>query len=304
MKKTIFLLVGLVLLLPPSRAQVYVQILGTAQDGGYPHIGCTRACCTRAIEHPELSSYVVSFALVDSAGGRWWLFEATPDMKEQLRYFRTLTGGRYSYLPTGIFITHAHIGHYLGLAQLGREALGAKDVPVFVLPRLKTYLQNNGPWSQLVRLGNISLRDLQLNSITGLAEHITVRAFAVPHRDEFSETAGFEILTPGKKYLFIPDIDKWQKWDRNIIAEVTHADVAMLDATFFDGSELPGRRMEEVPHPFVSETLQLFSDAPPETKEKIYFIHFNHTNPLLRDEIARQKVTGAGFRLAGQGMKL
>lgn len=63
---------------------------------------------------------------------------------------------------------------------------------------------------------------------------MTVKAFTVPHRDEYSETAGFRMLTPKKKFLFIPDIDKWSKWNKNITEEVKNVDYAFLDATFYD----------------------------------------------------------------------
>ena len=285
-------------------AQPYLQVLGIAQDGGYPHIGCRKQCCKHAWDNPQDKRYVVSFALVDPEAKQWWLFEATPDIKEQLQYFNQLTGNEYKYLPDGIFLTHAHIGHYTGLAQLGREALGAKKIKVYTLPKMKQFLEHNGPWQQLVQLQNIDLVQLNRNSLAGLTKDIRVQALTVPHRDEYSETAGFIIHTSQKKYLFIPDIDKWAKWNRNIIREVEQVDIALLDATFYDANELPGRRMEEVPHPFVTETMELFSGAGEKTKAKVYFIHMNHTNPLLWNKTIQQMVIGSGYKYATQGMKL
>ena len=57
----------------------------------------------------------------------------------------------------GVLLTHAHIGHYLGLAHFGFESLNTKDLPFHVSPRMAEYLRTNGPWSQLVRLGNVNL---------------------------------------------------------------------------------------------------------------------------------------------------
>ncbi|HEY9177625.1 MAG TPA: MBL fold metallo-hydrolase, partial [Flavipsychrobacter sp.] len=284
--------------------QPFIQVLGVAQDGGYPHIGCRKKCCEQAWFHSGKKRYVVSLAVVDPENRQWWLFEATPDIKEQLQYFHELTGGMYKYLPDGIFITHAHMGHYSGLAQLGREALGAKDVKVYAMPKMKSFLENNGPWQQLVQLNNIRVEPIASNSITGLNSNIKVRSFTVPHRDEYSETAGFLVYTPQKKYLFIPDIDKWAKWDKSIIEEVQRVDIALVDATFYDANELPGRRMEEVPHPFVTETMKIFSEETAETKARIHFIHMNHTNPLLWDGSTGDKLKGNGFNIAIQGAKL
>lgn len=286
------------------QAAPYLLVLGIAQDGGYPHMGCKKKCCKTAWEQVSKRRSVVSLALVDPAAKKWWLFEASPDIKEQLHYFAQLTNGAYKYLPDGIFITHAHIGHYTGLMELGREVMNTRHIPVYVLPRLKKYLEDNGPWSQLVQLGNINLVELHTDVSLDIAKGISVAAFTVPHRDEFSETAGFRIGAAGRKYLFIPDINKWATWDKDIVTEVQHCDIALLDATFYSTGELGKINIAEVPHPFVTETMQLFAHANAATKGKIHFIHFNHTNPLLWDAGTRARVLRSGYHLAGQGEKL
>lgn len=296
----------LILLLMPVlvTAQPYVLVLGTAQDGGYPHIGCKKDCCTKVWNGTTEKRFVVSLAVVDPETKQWWLFEATPDIKEQLQYFNNLTQGEYKYLPDGIFLTHAHMGHYTGLAQLGREALGAKGVKVYALPKMKNFLATNGPWNQLISLHNIDIQPIKENSITGISKNVKVKTYTVPHRDEYSETAGFTIITTKKKYLFIPDINKWDKWDRSIVDEVKSTDIALLDATFYDDTELPGRRMDEVPHPFVKETISLFSNTDAATRAKVYFIHFNHTNPLLWNSDKQIELRHTGHQYAVQGMRL
>ncbi|MDO9000773.1 MAG: MBL fold metallo-hydrolase [Bacteroidota bacterium] len=287
-----------------QKQQPFVLVLGIAQDGGYPHLGCEKKCCDIAWKNDSLKKNTVSLALVDPETKSWWLFEATPDIKEQLNLFKSLTDGGYNYLPTGIFITHAHIGHYTGLMQLGREVLNSAEVPVYTLPKMKLFLETNGPWSQLVSLKNIQLFNLSQDSILKLNSQISIITFTVPHRDEFSETAGFKIITSSKKYLFIPDIDKWQKWDKNIIKEVEKVDVAFLDATFNDLSELKNRKIDEVPHPFISETIDLFKNTDTKIKSKLYFIHFNHTNPMLWDTLSQQTIQKKGYKLSKQGEKL
>ena len=277
-----------------------VIVLGVAQDGGFPHIGC-QSKCQEIKENPELGRFVVSLAIVDSISNRWWLMEATPDMPAQLDYFRALTDGKYPFLPEGIFITHAHIGHYAGLMFLGREALGSKDVKVYALPKLIEFIQKNGPWSQLVILGNIRPLPMTINQAISLSDQIAIEAFTVPHRDEFSETAGFKIETGQKSYLFIPDIDKWSKWSTDIRSLVRAVDYAFLDASFYADGELPNRSMREVPHPFVTETIELFDAEDISIRQKIHFIHFNHTNPLLWDQELQDKVKQQGFGIAEQG---
>lgn len=244
---------------------------------------------------------VVSLAVADPTSKKWWLFEATPDITEQLQLFKTETAGQYPYLPDGIFLTHAHIGHYTGLMHLGREVMNTKNVSVYAFPKMEKFLTKNAPWSQLASLHNIDLKPLVADKALKLSDHVSISAFTVPHRDEFSETAGFKIETSSKKYLFIPDIDKWQKWDRNIVDEVKRVDVAFLDATFYSADELPGRDITEVPHPWVTETLSLFNDK--REISKIKFIHFNHTNPLLGDSNTRKVFTADGYQYAIMGQR-
>ena len=43
--------------------------------------------------------------------------------------------------PKGIFLTHAHIGHYSGLIHLGKEALGAKGISVYAMPKMSFFLK-------------------------------------------------------------------------------------------------------------------------------------------------------------------
>jgi len=289
--------------IPLSGQDPYIIVLGITQDGGYPHMGCTKECCKTAWENPSMRRNVVSLALVDPVSQQWYLFEATPDIKEQLHLFRQLTEGRYNYLPRAVFVSHAHIGHYTGLMQFGREVMNTRDVTVYALPRMKKFIENNGPWDQLVRLRNIVTVEIGDGSELSLSENISVKAFTVPHRDEYSETAGYRISTGKKDYLFISDIDKWVKWDKNIAAMVKSVDIAFLDGTFYSEGELTGRNMEDIPHPFITETMDYFASEDRETKGKIHFIHFNHSNPVLFKAEIKELIKGKGFKLSEQGNK-
>lgn len=288
---------------PPLPADgCYLVVLGIAQDGGYPHAGCQRACCERVFSGKNAPRLPVCLGLVDAQAGKVFMLEATPAFAEQWRRLQAVAACPDKRAPDGIFLTHAHIGHYTGLMQLGREVMGAKNAPVWAMPRMEKFLRENGPWSQLVDLQNIDLRPLRADSTVQLTADLRITPFTVPHRDEFSETVGYRIESPNKKVLFIPDIDKWEKWPRDIVEQVCSADCALLDATFFKDGELAGRAMKEVPHPFVAETMLRFAQEPTAEKKKVTFIHLNHTNPLLWDAKARKEVRAAGFSIAEEGM--
>jgi pyrroloquinoline quinone biosynthesis protein B len=258
-----------------------VVVLGTVQDGGSPHIGCTKACCRDLFDHPDAERKIVSLGLTDPENRKKFLVEATPDITFQVNNLAALSGFEGPVVPDGIVVTHAHTGHYTGLMYLGREAMNAKMVPVYALPRMKAFLEGNGPWNQLVTLGNIGIRQMEIGNPVELTGNLQVTPFTVPHRDEFSETAGLLIAGPSKKMLFIPDIDKWDKWDTDIVKALAGVDYALIDGTFFDAAELPGRNMSEIPHPFIRESMERFRNLPAAEKDKIWFIHLNHTNPAL-----------------------
>ena len=276
----------------------YIQVLGIVQDAGYPHIGCEKDCCS--VVSP--GEYFVScLGLVDKTNNKRYLFDATPDIHNQLNLVEKFPNGN---IVDGIFLTHAHIGHYTGLMYLGREGLGGDNIKVYALKRMVKFLSKNGPWDQLVKLNNISLQTISNNKFVKLSENILVIPIKVPHRDEYSETVGYKIIGKSKKLLFIPDIDKWDEWEKSIVDEVKLVDYAFIDGTFYNGSEL-NRDMSEIPHPSIEETLELFSNQPLAEKNKIYFIHINHTNPILTNKNGvRDLILNAGFNIAEKGLKL
>ena len=274
-------------------------ILGTIQDAGSPHAGCTKDCCKALFKHPDPTRMVVSLGLIDPENRMNWLFEATPDLPRQMKLLKEHSPFRSEETPNGIFLTHAHIGHYSGLMYLGRESMNAKATPVYAMPRMREFLETNGPWSQLLSLKNIALQTLQDEESVQLSSQISVTPLQVPHRDEFSETVGFRIQGPNKSALFIPDIDKWERWSTDIVTEIKKVDYAFLDATFYDNAELNYRNMAEIPHPFVVESMERFKALPQEEKKKIYFIHLNHTNPLLNSRSLQLKALRKnGFQVA------
>lgn len=287
----------------PGQEPPFLMVLGVVQDAGYPQAGCYQPHCLPGWQDPALRRGATSLAVVDPAGGRKYLFEATPQLPEQL-YALEQVAPDTDYRLDGVFLSHAHIGHYAGLMYFGREAMNTSNIPVYAMSRMRQFLQTNGPWSQLLELNNISLKFIY-NYQTVPLGNILVTPLLVPHRDEFSETVGFMILGPSRSALFIPDINKWELWDRNIVDEIRNVDYALIDATFFAGDELPGRDMSEIPHPFVVESMALFEDLPAAEKDKIWFIHMNHSNPLLdSDSEAYRQVTGMGFHVAREGLRL
>ncbi len=276
----------------------YLLVLGNAQDAGYPQAGCQKDCCKAYWKGIREKKYVASLALIDPKSEHYWLFDATPDLKEQLQIVNKHLRPDKFILPSGVFLTHAHIGHYTGLMEFGKEVMDAKSVPIYAYPRMKEFLESSGPWSQLVKRNNIDINLLNHSTAVELKNGITVEPFLVPHRQEYSETAGYFISGGKTKAMFIPDIDSWDKWGKDIRSVILNeVDLAFLDATFYSGDELPNRDIKEVPHPLVKNTMEMFPEK--DLRKKIHFIHMNHTNPLL-DPLNKEYeyVKNKGFGIA------
>ena len=271
----------------------FIVILGTLQDGGSPHIGCEKICCQKT----DSSKKVVSLGLIDNASKKQFIVEASPDITSQIKMLNVFSGNKNPV--DGILLSHAHIGHYSGLMYLGKEAKNASNIPVYAMPRMKLFLENNGPWSQLVSLKNIEIKELFDQKEMTLTNRISVIPYQVPHRDEYSETIGFKIIGPNKTAIFIPDIDKWEKWKIDIVEMIKQVDFAFIDGTFWDPAEVNNRNIAEIPHPLVKESMLKFSQLPSTEKNKIWFIHLNHTNPLLNHETNEYKyLIKKGFHVA------
>jgi len=282
----------------------YLVVLGTAQDGGAPQLGNDH--------HPGSqrdagqAHHAAALGLADPESGTRWLFEATPDIRAQMRRFERQAPRREggAYLD-GIFLSHAHIGHYTGLMFLGHESMGARVIPVHAMPRMAEFLRGNGPWSQLVDFGNIALEPLQHGRATVLNPRLRVTPFRVPHRDEYSETVGFRIQGPARSALFLPDIDSWAAWEAagsRLERQIEQVDVAYLDGTFFADGEIPGRDMSGFPHPRIRDTVLRLQDLPAAERRKVRFIHLNHTNPALRPDSDESRwVVEHGLAIARPG---
>ncbi len=280
-------------------------VLGVAQDAGHPQAGCRRPCCERARAAPGLAHLPCALGLVSGATGERWLIDATPALPAQLACLADVDPARTDAGLDGVLLTHAHMGHYTGLIHLGQEAAHLRRVPVWAMPRMRALLEDSAPWEQLVRQGNIVLRDLAAGEPVQLAPDLSVTPVLVPHRDEYSETVAFRVTGPRHRVLWLPDIDDWDPWHLSLDQVLQDVDVAWLDGTFFDDSELPQRDLSAIRHPRIADTLSRLSHLPQAVRSKVRFVHLNHSNPALwPDSDASRRIEAAGCRVACEGARV
>jgi len=282
-----------------------VIVLGVAQDAGVPQPGCHEDRCEAAASDPERARYVASIAIED-VEGHVYLVDATPDLNRQLRWLTSAgvtspkRGTRTRTPVDGVFLTHAHMGHYLGLAYFGFEAAHTDAIPVWATPRMVAFLRGNAPWDQLVKLGELELTPLEPGGTVALGE-LRVTAVPVPHRGEYTDTVAYRVEGPNRTLLYVPDVDPWHRHADGAALELFDGvDVALVDGTFFSGDELPGRDLGAIGHPLMRDTVELLAPLGAAGPELV-FIHLNHTNPALDEGAARQELEAAGARVAKRG---
>ena len=276
-----------------------------------PQTGCDCSHCAAARRNPALARHVASLAIHMPKTDHVYLVDATPDLPAQIaaiHAFHHYPQGKTDRAPVdGVLLTHAHIGHYLGLAHFGFESLNTQGIPTWASPRMAAYLRANGPWSQLVRLENIKLLEFQPGRTFELEAGITVEPLQVPHRDEYSDTMAFLIRGPNKTLLYVPDTDSWSAWPKPLtdVLRDEKVDVALLDGTFYSPDELPDRDVTRIKHPLITQTMDLLEPLVKAGKVWVGFTHLNHSNPLFEKAgAARRAVEARGFRVAEEGEEI
>lgn len=289
--------------------ELYALVLGSVQDAGLPQVGCYTDRCNegRALHAAGRGRYVSSLALVEPRAERFYLVDATPDITRQIDLisepaFRERAAARRPF--DGIFLTHAHIGHYTGLAVLGNEGMGMSETPVYCTPAMADFLSSNQPWAFLVEQGRIVPRPLAPDRWYRIDDNLEVQLWPVPHRDEFSDTVAFVFRGPGASLLFLPDINSWSRWNRPVADAVASVDTALLDGSFWSMDELPGRAIEDVPHPLITQTMDALQSVADRRATRIVLTHLNNSNPALDEGGPQQaEVKRRGFEIAREGMR-
>ena len=293
---------------PPARG-ARILVLGTAQDGGVPHPACSCTRCMAARREPDRRRWVSSLAVVTEKSK--FLVDATPDVREQLEELRLAPGGGRGVVGGvdrkplgGVLLTHAHIGHYLGLAFFGFEAVHTRHLPVFATQRMIDFLRRNDPWRELLRRGNIALYIAPPGAPFELADGVMVTPIASPHRDELSDTVGYLFRGPRASLLYVPDTDAWEGWRPPISELARGVDYALLDGTFYSPAELPGRDVTKIGHPLITRTMDLLAPLVAGGKPRVFFTHLNHSNPALETgSAARREIERRGFRVLDEAQE-
>lgn len=272
---------------------ISVYVLGTAQDGGVPHAGCRCATCTAGREVSEHRRRGASIGITGDSDSIL-IVDASIDLPEQMLALSEALD-RKSLVPDAILLTHAHLGHYVGLSYLGREVMNTSEVPVYVTERMARFLRANRPWSHLVTRKQIVLKVMTPEESFEF-DGAVVTPFFSPHRAEDTDTVGVEVQGPERRLVYLPDADRFPP---DLVERIQTADVSLVDGTFWSEEEISGRNYREIPHPLARESVVTLAGA----KGTVYFTHLNHTNPVLHPVTTRRPELPEGFEILSDDVR-
>jgi len=272
------------------------RVVGSAQDGGVPQVGCHCTRCNYARANPEHARYPASLAIV-SPSGKLLVVDVTPSLPQQLDLLRDLFPRRQKLLPDAVLLTHAHVGHYAGLIFFGREIASTKGLPVYCTPRMRHFLESNKPYRYIVERGEIQIKDLKCGETLIYDRALHIIPVEVPHRNEDAETLAF-IVKSKRSLFYAPDFDRYTE---TIDRCVRDSDISILDGCFWSREELLNRVYDEILHPTIMESRERLRGY----ENRVIFTHLNHTNPVLdRDSLLRAELEKQGFRIAKEGLDI
>jgi len=237
------------------------------------------------------------------ADGSKHLIEASRSLPDQMRLWAESLDEEGVVRPDSVSLTHVHLGHVDGLGQFGKEVMGASNLPLYASSSVIAEMDKREAMEPFSPVQVVAMQGFEPSEGCGF-ELVFV---PVPHRDEFADTHAIIVRGPSKTVLFLPDHDRWDstlsEHDVETIREWLSGlgvDIALIDGSFWDSNELPGRDMSEIPHPTVSESLMRLGWRD-ERDPEIHFIHLNHSNPLLKHEREHDELTGMGWGVGWQG---
>lgn len=259
-----------------------------------------------------------STAAVSADGERWFLLNASPDIRDQVACLPGPIPTGVRHVPVeGIVTTDAELDHTIGIALL-REA---RYLQLYATPAVKTILERDSRLLPVTRaFADVEVTEtpvgqrVPLRYRDGQPSGISIEPFAVPAgppRFAPDAAAGHTVglvlrdETTGGSCAFVPGCGDL---DRSLLDRLGETDLVLFDGTFWSDDELvtlsiSDRRAREMDHlPVSGEGGSLARLARLERPRKLY-THINNTNPMLiEDSAERAAVEQAGLQVGSDGM--
>ncbi len=305
-----------------------VIVLGSAAGGGFPQWNCNCTLCKRArAGDPKVKRRTQSSLAVSSGDGKWFLLNASPDLRKQIDDNADLhpdsASTRHSPIA-GAVLTNADVDHIAGLLNL-RES---QPLAVYATRRVHAVLDRNSVYGVL-NPAYVDRRPLDLDQRTDLASKdgvingIAVEPFAVPGKvalyledpsqanmgSTAEDTIALKVTerASGRSFFYVPACASMPP---ALARRLTGADLVFFDGTVWKDDEMlatrtgkkTGGRMGHMHLSGDDGSVAAFEDLG--VKRKV-FVHINNTNPVLAEDSAERRfVEAAGWEVGYDGMKV
>jgi len=299
---------------------MHILILGAAAGGGFPQWNCACSTCAAFWRgEPGVTARTQSSIAVSADGEQWAVFNASPDLREQIiarkqMHPRPERGLRDSPISS-VILTNGDLDHVAGLLSLREK----HPLGLYMTGEIANVLDANPVFAALdpdfVVRERIAL-DAPFEPVPG----ITVRLFAVPGKVPLymegetvetqlvgEQTVGAEITGGGKRAMYIPGCAAVPD---DLKARIDGADLLMFDGTLWTDDEMQregvgqktGARMGHMSVSGGDGTMATFAQT---AIARRVLVHLNNTNPLLLpDSAERDEVQDAGWEVAFDGMEI
>jgi pyrroloquinoline quinone biosynthesis protein B len=296
-----------------------VLLLGTAAGGGFPQWNCWCPTCRVARDTPERARPRTQSSLAVSADGhRWYLCNASPDVREQLaRLARDPTPALRAMPVEGVLLTDAELDHTLGLVLL-REG---RRLRVHCTSAVRRTLEHDSALLAVTRsFAEVEMTELLLDTVLPLAaagepSGLTVEAFPVagqPPRfasaDEPGHTVG--LLIRGDRGAAMAYVPGCAAFDDELLARLTGVPLVIVDGTFWCDDELvclglSDRTARQMGHaPIGGDVGSLARLRALGSATMVVYTHINNSNPVLVESSPEWRaVHEAGFLVGEDGMQ-
>ena len=174
-----------------------VLVLGSAAGGGFPQWNCNCSNSAEARKNPKRAKPRTQSSIAVSVddGKNWFLFNASPDLRQQINDNSALqpnNGIRHSPI-LGVFITNGDIDHIAGLLNL-RES---HPLWIYATKKVLSILKSNSVF-EVLNHEFVERREVTLNE-------------SILLKDKDNNSTGIEVevfSVPGKIALFLEDKNK------------------------------------------------------------------------------------------------
>lgn len=291
-------------------------VLGSAAGGGLPQWNCKCANCAAARDpHSGLSSQTQSSLAVGVDGANWCLFNASPDIRQQIFQTPALHPRALRDSPIrSIVITDADVDHIGGLLTVREK----QPFDLYSTAAIASVIDQN-PVFRVLDPTHVSRRSIRLDEAFSPLDGLEARIFAVPGKValfleegepdpgvEGEQTIGIEFLARGKRAYYIPGCAALPGW---LAERIRGADLVFFDGTVFTDDEMitagtgikTGRRMGHMAISGEEGSLVTLSRL---DIGRLVYTHINNTNPIWRSGPERAVVEAAGATVSFDGMEI